>query len=532
MKAKRIMGLFLAVSLVVSMTACGSGGNETAATPAASEPAGTAQASGVKAEEQKQTEAKDTGERVPIRWLTTGDAAAAVIKDDDRIIEEINNRLNIDLTVEIVPEGNVEKVNVAMASGDFPDVVTGAYGTSATQQWIDDGMVIPLNDYFDANPDVKKWTDEYAWSAIDGKFYGLPFITQYNAANALIIMRQDWLDNLGLAYPETLDDMKTVLTAFTNDDPDGNGKNDTFGYTSSKVTGPDAVGPFDWVFFAYGLKYADYSLDENDNVIAWFEDPSFVPAMKYIKDLWDSGLIDPELMLNDGTKKEEKFYQGKTGSVLVPLFRHVTRHESSVKELFPDATISYGLPPKGPDGASGLNKQGKGGMMTCVTAACKNPDKAVEFVNFMVSEEGNNLLRLGIEGIHYTMNGDEIVFNEEERAKDAFAADGWAHALAWGSFYWPLESGYIPATDPNREQALETVKLATECQVENLIKQKTPVEIENASVAGDVFTQYFTDMLQGKIDIDEGAKKLSEAWRTQGGEKILESVNEVYHAGK
>ena len=254
--------------------------------------------------------------------------------------------------------------------------------------------------------------------------------------------------------------------------------------------------------------------------------------MKYIKDLWDSGLIDPELMLNDGTKKEEKFYQGKTGSVLVPLFRHVTRHESSVKELFPDATISYGLPPKGPDGASGLNKQGKGGMMTCVTAACKNPDKAVEFVNFMVSEEGNNLLRLGIEGIHYTMNGDEIVFNEEERAKDAFAADGWAHALAWGSFYWPLESGYIPATDPNREQALETVKLATECQVENLIKQKTPVEIENASVAGDVFTQYFTDMLQGKIDIDEGAKKLSEAWRTQGGEKILESVNEVYHAGK
>ena len=111
-------------------------------------------------------------------------------------------------------------------------------------------------------------------------------------------------------------------------------------------------------------------------------------------------------------------------------------------------------------------------------------------------------------------------------------ADGWAHALAWGSFYWPLESGYIPATDPNREQALETVKLATECQVENLIKQKTPVEIENASVAGDVFTQYFTDMLQGKIDIDEGAKKLSEAWRTQGGEKILESVNEVYHAGK
>ena len=50
--------------------------------------------------------------------------------------------------------------------------------------------------------------------------------------------------------------------------------------------------------------------------------------MQYIKELWDSGVIDPELMLNDSTKKEEKFYQGKSGSMLAPLFRHVSRHES------------------------------------------------------------------------------------------------------------------------------------------------------------------------------------------------------------
>lgn len=54
--------------------------------------------------------------------------AAEAIQDNDRIIEAINEKLGIDLTVEIVPEANTEKVNVAMASGDFPDVVTGAYG--------------------------------------------------------------------------------------------------------------------------------------------------------------------------------------------------------------------------------------------------------------------------------------------------------------------------------------------------------------------------------------------------------------------
>lgn len=525
MKKRQVFSLAMAIVMAVSVTACGNG--KSTGNPGTTE---KTDAAGKGGSEKKETTAKNGG-NVPLRWLTTGDAAAKAIKSDDRIIAAINEKLGIDLTVEIVPEANTEKVNVAMASGDFPDVVTGAYGTSATQQWIDDGMVIPLNDYFDTMPNIKAWTDEYRWSAIDGKYYGLPFITQYGAANALIVMRQDWLDHLGLSYPKTLDEMKNVLLAFTNDDPDGNGKNDTYGYTAEKPSS-GGVTPFDWVFFAYGLPYADYSIDENDQVIPFFEDPSFVPAMTYIKELWDLKVIDPELMLNDMSKKEEKFYQGKSGSMLAALFRHVTRHENSVKELFSEASIVYDLSPAGPDGARGLNKQGKGGMMTCITTACKNQDKAAAFVDFMVSEEGNNLLRLGIEGIHYTKDGDTITFNEEERAKDAFAADGWAHALAWGSFYWPLESGYIPQTDPNRDRALETVKLATECQIPNLVKQKTPTEIQEGSAVNDIFIQYFSDMLQGKVSIEDGVAQLSKEWRGQGGNEILKEVNEVYHAGK
>ena len=150
----------------------------------------------------------------------------------------------------------------------------------------------------------------------------------------------------------------------------------------------------------------------------------------------------------------------------------------------------------------------------------------------MASKEGNDLLRLGIEGIHYTKDGDDIVFHEEERAKDAFSPNGWAHALAWGSFYWPLESNYIPVTDPNRERALHTVDLATQCQVPNLIKQKTQIEIENGAAVDDIYTQYFSDMLQGKLSIEEGVEQLSKSWRSQGGEEILEAVNAEYQKTK
>ena len=326
-RIKKLTALLLAAAMAFAAAACSGG---------------TASSTGGGGTSTGGDQGSGSSDPVPISWLTTGDSAAEPIQDGDRIIAEINSRLGIELSVQIVPEGNVEKVNVAMAAGEYPDVVTGSYGISATQGWIDNGMVVELNQFFDDNPDMKAWIEEdYPWSAIDGKYYGVPFITQYNAANVLLITRQDWLDNLGLSYPKTLEEMRTVLEAFTNGDPDGNGQNDTVGYTAEKPAS-GSTG-FDWVFFAYGREYADYALDDSGNVIPWFEDDGFVPAMTYIKDLWDSGFVDKELMLNDSTKKEEKFYQGRVGFIPATLYRHVSRQENSLQELNPDATIVYDL---------------------------------------------------------------------------------------------------------------------------------------------------------------------------------------------
>lgn len=464
----------------------------------------------------------------PIRWLTTGDTAAKVIEDGDRIIAYINEKFGIDLNVEYVPEGSTEKVNVAMASGDFPDIVTGAYGTTATQSWIENGMVISLNQFLDDYPNLKAWVEEYSWSAVDGEYYGLPFITQYSVANSLIAMRGDWLAALDLSYPTNLDEVKDVLYAFTYNDPDGDGQQNTYGFSGVKP-----VANFNWVFYAYGRQYGDYEFNGEGEVIPFFEHESFIPAMTYIKELWDAGVIDPEFVLNDNSKLEEKFFQGKIGAMPHAMYRHVTRLESSLQELFPEATLAYGLPPVGPDGESyGLSAAGRSGFMTCITAACKDPEKAVAFLDFMVSPEGNDLVRLGIEGIHYTKNGDEIVMNEEEREKDAFSPNGWAHALAWGSLYWPLESGYLPANELNRERALETVELATMAQKPSLIKQKTPLEVEYSSALDDIYNQYFIDMLYGNISIEEGASQLSKEWRLQGGDEMMAEINSVYAASK
>ena len=167
-------------------------------------------------------------------------------------------------------------------------------------------------------------------------------------------------------------------------------------------------------------------------------------------------------------------------------------------------------------------------MLTSVTSASKTPDKAVAFIEFITSPEGRDLFTLGLEGIHYDRNGDSIVYHEEERVKDHFAPNGWAHPLAWGYVTWPLESFFLPITEPARDRALLSLEVASDSQIQNLIPVTTDAEVEYGKIVQEIYQQYFMDMLLGKIPIDKGITELSSKWRSQGGDKILPEVNTAY----
>ena len=63
-----------------------------------------------------------------------------------------------------------------------------------------------------------------------------------------------------------------------------------------------------------------------------------------------------------------------------------------------------------------------------------------------------------------------------------------------------------------------------------MIKNKTQAEITSGKALNDIVIQYFSDMLQGKISVEDGAKELSTKWRSQGGEEVLAQANEIYAA--
>ena len=104
----------------------------------------------------------------------------------------------------------------------------------------------------------------------DGKVYGMAISPNLTEGQVMLI-RQDWLDSLGLEAPTTIDEFESVIAAFTNEDPDGNGKNDTYGFTFSGKDGYNTGWVSDpvMIFSAYTGKKPPMQWSEENGKLAY-----------------------------------------------------------------------------------------------------------------------------------------------------------------------------------------------------------------------------------------------------------------------
>src|SRR5690606_20544209 len=160
--------------------------------------------------------------------------------EDNRALQYIEDTLNVDVTFAwVVPSDSYsDKLNLSIASGDIPDVMTVA--AIQMQQLTEAGAIEDLTPYVEkyANADIlQNWeqTGGVALEAatIDGKIMGIPNVQPQADAPIMVWVRKDWLDKLGLPAPETVDDVEAIAKAFIEQDPDGNGAADTIGLTGT-----------------------------------------------------------------------------------------------------------------------------------------------------------------------------------------------------------------------------------------------------------------------------------------------------------
>jgi putative aldouronate transport system substrate-binding protein len=247
-------------------------------------------------------------EKVTLKVLVKGNARVENF-ETNTFTKWLEEKTNVHIQWEVAPENNYqEKLNLVLASGDYPDVIMDME-VSPAQQMIygNQGVFLKLNSYIDKyGTEIKKIFEQIPQvketiSDPKGNIYALPQVAEcYHCTyGQRMWIYKPWLDKLGLKVPETTDEFYQVLKAFKEKDPNGNGKADEIPLAGSKTTIP--IDSFLMNSFIYTNHYNknDYLMLNNGKVDVVFNKPEWKEGLKYLNKLFKEGLLAPQTFTQD-----------------------------------------------------------------------------------------------------------------------------------------------------------------------------------------------------------------------------------------
>lgn len=308
-KLTKLLCLVLALAMVLSLTACNGGGeNSSSSSDEKKNQSSSSEDSSSATTEDTATDSKASFKVVTVRWTDawpTDFLESGVMKE----IEE-KTGVNTDWQVYYNADWSEQK-SLLLASGDLPDAFWGSICLTDTDVNQNKALFTELTDLIDANmPNLNKvFETEPSLKAVitdrNGKIYSLPKkLPLRPQVNDVMYINKTWLDALNLKMPETYEDLATVLEAFATKDPNGNGKNDEFGYSAVQTLGGDLrhlLAPFGTMVCrdssSYGTNFM--ALDSNSKPIFMPIQDNYKEAVKWAHDLYTKGLLDPECFTQD-----------------------------------------------------------------------------------------------------------------------------------------------------------------------------------------------------------------------------------------
>lgn len=200
--------------------------------------------------------------------------------------------------MEIPASGWNEKINVMVSTGNMPDAILGDFNLSSNYE-----QVLALDEYLDLYaPNTKAFfetRDAYpnALRAPDGYIKTLPTgdESKNNTFDTQYWLNKNWLDKLGLEVPTTPEELREVLIAFRDNDPNGNGQKDEIPFTFGSAW--DWANGIDNLFGAFGVVESDAHvfMDENNKAVFAAEQQGYYDALSYFHSLYADGLIDKDV---------------------------------------------------------------------------------------------------------------------------------------------------------------------------------------------------------------------------------------------
>jgi len=344
-------------------------------------------------------------EKVTLKFFAVQDPRVENIETTNWFTQYMEKRSNVHIEWQLVPQAGLdEKRKLILASGDYPDVL---YGASVTPDELvtygSQGVFLDLTDLIDKQGyEIKKVFAKYpttkaSITAPDGKIYCLPAISQcyHCSMSQKMWINRDWLAKLKLAMPTTTEEFRSVMTAFRDKDPNGNGKKDEIPLSGAIKDSWNAV-PYDYLMNAFiyndgssRLLVSGGKVDFAANKAEWRD------GLRYLRKLYQEGLIDPAGLTQDQAQLQRL---GENPDVVILGAApggwpgcFATWNSPS------NRTMQYAiLPPlKGPTGVQRTPYWAQDPVTSnyTITKACKYPDVAVkwgdQFYNYEICTNEN-----------------------------------------------------------------------------------------------------------------------------------------------
>ncbi|WP_417308567.1 extracellular solute-binding protein [Devosia sp.] len=333
--------------------------------------------------------------------------------DDVKEIEAIEEALaaqgdEIDIEIVDMPgSGYADALGIMLLSGDIPDII---YFQGGDQKMAEQGILEDLTPWIDGSEHMKA----ALWPHNVERLKNYPYLAYiYPPRAPQPVIRTDWLEQLDMEPPTTVEGYEELFQAIHDADLDGDG---TPGNTLG-LTGYGNTNELDSIFNqAFGVTGTWMKNDEGEWVNSRVTDAEKA-KIAYYAELADKGLFDKEYVTNTWDVKEDKFYSGKAGVIFGSSPEVIDIYTGKMRQAHPDEDISLTLlpPPSGPGGqglaAVDVAKESRG---FAISSLSENKEAAFKVLDFMTSEEGQNIDRMGFEGTQYTKDADgEVTFTDQ-----------------------------------------------------------------------------------------------------------------------
>ncbi|MFD0868554.1 MULTISPECIES: extracellular solute-binding protein [Paenibacillus] len=503
---KKMLSSVSIAALAVTVAACGGGGNDNKGAAPTNSPA---------ASEAPKNEGGDKAEKPQLRQLLPFERFDP---NKDPVAAYLKEKTGYDVKYDQLPAENAdEKLNLLMANQEAYDFMK--LGKSQFARLAASGALEPLDDLIDKyGTNMKQVIHEETWNSVivDGKKYGIPEGTAGTQVGTELVVRQDWMDELGLEIPTTTDELYNVLKTIKekkNVIPLTGGKDpmvgdiaSTFGITT------------DWV-------------ERDGKLVHAVELPEMKEYLAFMNKLYEEGLMDPEWGINTSAKAIEKFSSGKAAMYRLAWWDAGNINNALAKN-FPDAKISIIPFLKDKDGKTQVVGSAGVTYVVAIPKWAKNKEDAMKLIDMKLEKDIHKGLAIGEEGVHHEMKDGKYYPIHPKFADEWNNASYFLTGTDQDNYpiYWQARV----RKDENVQKYFETYQEnAKEHMVIDPLTYAPPIEAisKNTQKLAKLREDSFIKFIGGVEPVDNYDKFLAQ-WKSQGGEEMIKAANEWYQSNK